>query len=290
MLAEEKQYPMPEIKKNISTEIISNPLNQNSAKSLTASFTASIIGAFKELVCCCFILNDSQLVLSTACGKLVCMGLLSSRSIRSLQLQKCFASSLDFEPKRKILLAGLSNNCLALFLPNGKGSLKLLKVMNGLTAYPLITSRFAPDLEQFLFINSANQVVLARQKSGKKIGKYKARILAKGSLGDLITDIKILRLEKGIMAALISEAKVRLILIRKSKRFRVGIVDVFSFRDSMNTSMVMKGGEINFTGSILAGIGNFGGSEIGEILTYNEYIVYKIVRFRMNLPKLVWIG
>ena len=258
MLAEEKQYPMPEIKKNISTEIIPNPLNQHQGKNVRYSFTASITGTTKELICCCFILNDSKIVISTVCGKLICMALDGSKNLRSLQLQKCFASSLDFEPKSKILLAGLSNCSIALFTPNQKGSLTLLKVLNGLTAYALITSRFAPDITQFLFINSANQVVLAKQKSSKKVGRYKARILAKSSLADLITEIKILKIDNGMIAALVSESKIRVVLIKDTNRFRVGVIDVFSITNNLNTSIVLKGGEIDFSSSILGGIGEFG--------------------------------
>lgn len=258
MLAEEKHYPMREIKKNISTEIIPNPINQNQGKPTKFSFTASIIGTQKELVCCCFILNDTKLVISTVCGKLICMALDGSKNLRSLQLQRCFASSLDFEPKSKILLAGLSNCSIALFTPNQKGSLTLLKVLNGLTAYALITSQFAPDIEQFLFINSANQVVLAKQKSSKKIGRYKARILARANLNDLITEIKILKIENGMIAALVSESKIRVVLIKDTSRFRVGVIDVFSISGNLNTSMVLNAGEIDFSSSILGGLGDFG--------------------------------
>ena len=177
-----------------------------------------------------FIFRDSQIVYSTDQNFLIGMDLKKNHHY-FLTLDKCFASCLDFCESKGVLIAGLSNNFVALINPRNH-KFSILKTFMELSSHPLLTIKFVDNMQKILLTNTANEIILAERKSKKRYTKYKSRLISRiRSDSTVIHKINIIELKhnKGSIIAFISVDKVRLVWLSHLKKFKIKFIQTFEY-------------------------------------------------------------
>lgn len=179
-----------------------------------------------------FIFKDRQLVFSTDRYFLVGVNLETNRHY-SMAFDKCFASCLDFTEDKGVLIAGLSNNVVAMINPR-KERFKILRTFLTLTSYPPLAISFVDGMQKIVLSNIANEIILVERKSKKSFTKYESRMITRlHATHTVVHALKIIQVFEGksSVLALISVDKVRLIWVDHRKKFQISFLQGFIFSE-----------------------------------------------------------
>lgn len=218
----------------------------NNLKSQTLSRVSSEgMYGLGEPIASCFMFNDTFFVFSTDQNYIIGIETKTGSHFHT-NFKNCFATCLDFESSRGILVAGLSNNIVTFINPR-KFKFEILKSFVDFSLFPLVSLKIIDDLNKVIMSNTANEILIAERKSSKNFNKYKIRQLSKIDFEEpIVHDIKIENCpeKSGSIIALISVNKIRLVWILHGIKFKAKLIDLFSF-DSFVDSRIRSDLSIN---------------------------------------------
>lgn len=194
-----------------------------------------------------FMFQDSHIAFSTEHNFLIGFNL-KSKEHYFITFDKCFVTCLDFTEKKGVLVAGMSNNFVALINPR-KNKFTVLRTFFEFSNHPVLAIKFIDGLQKMMFTNSANEIILVERISKKSYKRYKSRLVTRINMDSaVIHDIKVVDLPKtqSSVVAFISVDKVRLVWLNNLKRFKLKFISGINYSQineetsRLGTSMSMN--------------------------------------------------
>ena len=179
-----------------------------------------------------FMFQDNFFVFSTEKNYLIGVEIESGHHFY-MTFEDSFVTCLDFEESKGVLVAGMSNNLVAFIDPRNY-CFSILRTFIDFSLYALITIKVIDKLNKIIMTNSANEIWLAERISKKSFKKYKARIVSRiGLEKTVIHEIKVEEFpsKEGSLIAFISVDRVRIVWATHKKKFKITLIDIFSFSD-----------------------------------------------------------
>jgi hypothetical protein len=179
-----------------------------------------------------FIFKDTQIVYSTEQSFLIGVDLKTNKHYYK-QFDKCFVTCLDFEENKGILIAGLSNNFVAMINPR-KFKFDILRTFIEFSSHPILAIKFINEMQKIVLTNTANEIILAERASKKGYKKYKTRLITRMETDStVIHDIKVISLPQSnsSVIAFISVDKMRLVWLRNDKKFKLRFITSKTYND-----------------------------------------------------------
>lgn len=177
-----------------------------------------------------FMFRDSHIAFSTERNLLIGFNL-KTKEHYFTSFDKCFVTCLDFTEQKGILVAGMSNNFVALINPR-KNKFVVLRTFFEFSNHPILAIKFVDGLQKIMFTNSANEIVLVERISKKSYKRYKSRLVTRiNTESAVIHDIKVVSLPKtrSSVIAFLSVDKVRLVWLNNLKKFKLKFISGINY-------------------------------------------------------------
>lgn len=191
-----------------------------------SSSQEKVTGSDGDVICSTEMFKGTCMVYATDRNLLIGYDFLNEKQY-SKEVKDSFVTCLEFYEHEGILLAGHSNNVINFIDPRNY-KFKILKTFYDLTAFPPVQIKVLQKLSKLVMVNSANEVILCERTSSKTV-KFKSRGIIRAKPDDPMFEVEVLEfpLSRGVIVALVSELKTRLIWVSMDEAFKVKFLEKF---------------------------------------------------------------